>query len=149
MDELDFEQRYYTIGHLELISGLSDRTIRRHLAAGFLEGEVVNGLWHFTQEQVEAFLRHPGVRPGILAKQKGIIFDFMTETHRKEQEMCVVWDLPGADAEAVTDYFHYAIGPQDNFRFSFDSISGTPRVILKGRTEQVLALMNGWQERQK
>ena len=49
---------YYLISHMTLFTGLSDRTIRNHMAAGFLQGEKINGLWHFTPEPVDAFLWH-------------------------------------------------------------------------------------------
>ena len=47
---------YYLINQLSLITGLTDRTLRNYISAGILEGEKVNGTWHFTIEQIEAFI---------------------------------------------------------------------------------------------
>ncbi len=41
---------YYLISHLVLSTGLTDRTIRNYIASGILQGEKINGLWHFTPE---------------------------------------------------------------------------------------------------
>ena len=59
---------YYTLGHLSQITGLTDRTLRTYLKNGILEGEKISGIWHFTEAQLDAFLRHPTVRPSIQAK---------------------------------------------------------------------------------
>ena len=58
-------------------------------------------------------------------------------------------DLPGADSQAVSSFFCNAIndGGYESIHFSFDSLGGqTPRVILKGRPDQVLGLMQRFYE---
>ena len=137
---------YYTINSIVMISGLTDRTIRSYISSGILEGEKINGLWHFTPEQVEAFLRHPTVRPSILAKNNGMVYDFLLEDKKQKQETCIMLDLPGADEKAVAEFFCYAINNGDyrDLQFRFDSVSGTPRIILRGIPDQVLALVSAY-----
>ena len=134
---------YYLISHLALFTGLTERTIRSHISAGFLQGEKINGLWHFTPEQVEQFLRHPAVRPGILAKNNAIVYDFLADGKKQEQCGCFILDLPGEDARKCTEFFCYEIAKGDfrDFRFSFDNAGGTPRLILRGPVEQILPLV--------
>lgn len=140
---------YYNINSIVLISGLTDRTIRSYISSGILEGEKINGLWHFTPEQVEAFLRHSAVRPSILAKSNGIVYDFLLEDKKQTQETCMILDLPGEDKKAIAEFFCYAInnGDYSDLQFRFDSVSGTPRVILRGDTAQVLALVSAYYSR--
>ena len=140
-------EHYYLISHLVLFTGLTDRTIRNHLSTGILQGEKINGLWHFTPEQVEAFVRHPAVRPGILAKNNALVYDFLLNNAKKEPEICMISDLPGADEKALCEYFCYEIsnGDYQNIRFSFDGVGKTPRVILKGRSADVLRLINAFE----
>ena len=102
---MEHSEQRYLISHLVLFTGLTDRTIRNYLAQGFLEGEQINGMWHFTPEQVERFLTHPAVRPSILAKHNGIVYDFLMETKRETRESCMILDLPGADRKALGEYF--------------------------------------------
>lgn len=143
---MEHSEQRYLISHLVLFTGLTDRTIRNYLAQGFLEGEQINGMWHFTPEQVERFLTHPAVRPSILAKHNGIVYDFLMETKRETRESCMILDLPGADRKALGEYFSYTIsnGNYRNIRFSFDGMGATPRVILSGDTEEVLRLVNAY-----
>ena len=140
---------YYNINSIVLISGLTDRTIRSHISSGILEGEKINGLWHFTPEQVEAYLRHPAVRPSILAKNNGMVYDFLLEDKKQHQEACIILDLPGADEKETAEFFCYAInnGDYQDLQFRFDSISGIPRVILRGESPQVLSLVNTYYSR--
>lgn len=134
----------YTIGDVVAITGLSDRTIRNYISQKVLDGEKLDGVWRFTVEQLCTFMNDPNVQPGIRAKKNAIVYDFMAERYRKEQELCLMADLPGEDSQAVSLFFCEQInsGGYQSIRFSFDSLGGhTPRVILKGQPDEVLALM--------
>lgn len=138
---------YYVINHLVMFTGLTDRTIRNYIASGILQGEKINGLWHFTPEQVDSFVRHPVVRPSILAKNHSLVYDFLLEDEKKKQEVCMILDIPHADKEAVAEFFCYSIsnGAYHNVQFSFDGVMETARVILKGEATEVLQLVNAYQ----
>ncbi len=137
---------YYTIGHVAQCTGLTDRTIRSYIASGLLKGEKINGLWHFTGEQVEAFIRHPAVYPSIRTKQNGKLFDFLLDTQKKTQQACVILDLPGEEPREVSEFFCYTIteGNFHGLQFSFDGCQKTPRVILTGDTREVWRLVNAY-----
>ena len=149
---MEAKGNYYLISHIVLITGLTDRTVRSYISSGILQGEMINGLWHFTPEQVDEFVRHPAVYPSIQAKHRALVNDHLLEKKRKDCEACLILDLPGDDAKTVAEYFCYRISG-GNFlkvRFFFDSFSGTPRVYLSGATADVLQLANGYmQEREK
>lgn len=135
---------YYVINHLVQLTGLTDRTIRNYLSTGILQGEKINGLWHFTPEQVEAFVKHPAVRPSILAKNNSMVYDFLLEDKKKKQEICLILDIPQADKKAVAEFFCYHIsnGGYRDIRFAFDGVMDISRVILKGDATEVLCLVN-------
>ena len=136
---------YYNIKAVTLITGLTDRTIRNYISLGILEGEKINGLWHFTPAQVESFIRHPAVRPSIQAKNNAIVYDFLLDTSKKEPAVCIILDLPDADPKETAEFFMYAINNGTEFRdleFSFDAVYETPRVILKGSVGQNMNLVN-------
>lgn len=135
---------YYVINHLVLFTGLTDRTIRNYISSGILQGEKINGLWHFSPEQVEDFIRHPAVRPSIVAKRNGLVFDFLLNERKTAQEACVILDIPGAEKKSLAEFFCYRIGNGNyhNIRFSFDGVKDTSRVILKGETAEVLGLIH-------
>lgn len=138
---------YYTLAHLTLFTGLTDRTLRNYIRAGVLEGEKINGVWHSSLEQTEAFLHHPMVRPSIQAKQNSVIYDFLLEDRKKEPRMCMVLDLPGEDREEVSEFFCKRISQDPslcNLHFVFDAVPSVPRVILTGVPEQLLSLVQGF-----
>lgn len=135
---------YYTLNHLALITGLTDRTLRNYLSVGLLRGEKINGLWHFTPEQVEEFLHNPAVQPSILAKYNAIIYDFLLDNSKQTAESCVILDLPDGERKKTAEFFCYEISNDPTYhdlRFAYNALSGTPRVILKGRAEQVNRLL--------
>lgn len=142
---------YYVINHLKLFTGLTDRTLRNYLASGILQGEKIDGLWHFTPEQVEDFVRHPAVRPSIVAKNHGIVYDFLLEDKKEAEEACIILDMPDTDREAVAEFFCSRIcqGDYRNIRFAFDGVSSTSRVILRGNATEVLQLVNAYHQEMK
>ena len=136
---------YYTLGHLAQFTGFTDRTLRSYLSKGILEGQKINGVWHFTDAQLDAFLRHPAVRPSLIAKKHAIVYDFILDQKKSDPRICIVLDLPGTEPEAISEFFCEAImnGEFHDLRFSFDGI-GTPRIILSGHPEEILALVNSY-----
>ena len=137
-------KEYYTLADAVSITGLTDRTLRTYISQKTLEGEKHNGAWRFTAEQLGTFLNDPNVLPGIRTKKNAIVYDFLADSHRLKQECCMLLDLPAANFEAVAEFFCSAINSGDygDVIFSFDSLgSRTPRVILKGQTDCVLALI--------
>ena len=146
MNDYSTTGNYYTIGHIVQFSGLSDRTIRNYISSGILTGEKINGLWHFTKEQVEKFMSHPAVRPSIQAKRNAIVADFLADNKKRTPQSCMILDLPGTDAEKLTEYFNHEImsGELHDFRFSLDCANSVSRVFLSGRTGELLALVSGF-----
>ena len=51
------QEKYYVINELVMFTGLTDRTIRNYLSSGILQGEKVDGMWRFTSDQVEEFVK--------------------------------------------------------------------------------------------
>ena len=138
------EENLYLISHLVLITGLSDRTIRNYIASGILKGEKINGIWHFTPEEVDAFIKNPAVRPSIIAKNNSLVYDFMLNDSKKEEETCVIFDLPKADIKETAEFFCYRIssGNFENINFSFEGYAKTPRIILKGKPSDVFGIID-------
>ena len=138
------EENLYLISHLTLITGLYDRTIRNYIASGILKGEKINGIWHFTPEEVDAFIKNPAVRPSIVAKNNSVVYDFMLNDSKKEEETCVILDLPKCDIKETAEFFCYGIsnGDYKDINFSFDGNYKTPRIILRGKPSDVFGLIN-------
>ena len=137
--------QYYSISDLCMFTGLTDRTLRHYLADGILQGELIDRAWAFTDEQVKAFLSHPAVRPSIQAKKNALITDFMLDNFKKTPQMCIIWDIPDRHARSISDFFCCQINADPslhNFRFSFEQIDQTTRLILKGEQEQIIRLIN-------
>lgn len=140
---------YYNIAALTMITGLTDRTIRNYISSGLLQGEKINGLWHFTPEEVESFIADPAVYPSIRAKNHAMVYDFLADNHKLEHLSCLILDLPGADRKEAAEFFCYAInnGEYSNIQFSLDAVRSDPRIILRGATADVIALAQSYYNR--
>lgn len=147
---MQHDEKYYLISHLVLFTGLTDRTIRNYISMGLLQGKKINGIWHFTEEQIEHFIRHPAVRPSILAKKNGLVYDFLLETQKTSPETCVILDIPNVDTKTLAEFFCHHISNHNykNIQFSFDGVDKTPRIILKGDMAEVMRLVNEYSQSQ-
>jgi len=139
------EQKTYSVADIAAMSGLSVRTVRSYLAMGLLEGEKVDGAWHFTPEQFSAFLAQDMVRQSVQAKAQGIVSDFLRQERRAEAAACTVLDLPadfGEEArlrEALLARIN-ALGLSCSYRY--DLRRGLARCILQGPPQAVAALLS-------
>ena len=138
---------YYTVNHIALMTGLTSRTIRNYLKSGVLQGELINGVWHFTAEQIGAFMTHPSVASSIRSRRNSLVYDFLCDEKKREGEMCALLDAPAtlAEANAISEFFCHAINNEEvlgpvQFAFSFNG--SHIRVILKGSEKAVLDLLN-------
>jgi len=148
MNDTTLTQNYYTIAHIVQFTGLTDRTIRNYITSGILVGEKINGTWQFTPEQVDNFIRHPSVRPSIISKKNALIYDFLWDTKKTANEICIILDLPNKNEKEISEFFCNAIsnGSFHNIHFSYDSLNELPRVIIKGDCEDVLTLVNRYND---
>ena len=144
MKEYNATGNYYTIGHISQFTGLTDRTIRSYIASGLLQGEKINGLWHFTADQVDAFMGNPNVRPSILAKKNAVVYDFLLDRNKQQSQICAILDLPEGDPKETMEFFCDAVnnGQFREIRLSCDYAGGVSRVILRGYAENVMILLN-------
>lgn len=94
-------------------------------------------------------VRHPTVRPSILAKNNSLVYDFLLEDKKKKQEICMILDIPQDDKEAIVEFFcaHINNDGYQDIRFSFDGVMDMARVILRGDASEVLRLVNEYKEK--
>ncbi len=142
----------YNINEVALMTGFTTRTLRNYIKSGLLQGEKKGGVWVFTDEQVSAFFSDPNVKPGIEAKNRAVIFDFLADTGKTDSETCVILDLQVGLVEAmkIADFFCVQVSAHDGsggLLFNFERIGGTARMILRGREDVVREIMRKYYDR--
>lgn len=142
----------YTINDVAMMTGLTTRTLRGYLKLGLLNGVKENGVWKFTEEDLSDFIAQPFVKSAIQAKNKAVIFDFLTDESKKENGLCVVLDLYIGDEESknVSEFFCDEINKLagGNVRFNYERSGKNTRIILSGSEDAVAGLMAGYYSHQ-
>jgi len=140
--------KYYSINEVAMMTGLSTRTIRNYIKMNLLDGEKIEGVWQFTEENFQSFVENPNVKPSIQAKSNAIVYDFMLDNHKKENEICMIVDFTEEedDAEEISSFFCEQINNNyvGGLKFAFHKNGENYRVILKGYTEVVMKIMNDY-----
>lgn len=138
----------YTLNELATMTGLTTRTLRTYLKTGLLSGEKTDGVWHFSDEDCERFFAHPSVKPALQAKRNALVYDFLGNCFKRENELCVVLDLltQAGEAEEVSAFFCKAISAREggNLRFTFEQDNGRVRVILTGQEDAVSDILHAY-----
>ena len=140
----------YNLNQLATITGYTTRSLRNFIKDGFLNGEKVDGNWTFTEEEVSAFMENPAIRQGLSSKQLSLVYDFLADTDKKTNRICVVLDFPVSDDEAkeIVEFFCNEINSRcHDCAFKFLKEGRVYRIALSGAEEEVSALMSAYYNR--
>ena len=146
----DYEKDFYTIAEVALFTGLTDRSIRTHIAKGYLHGEKVDGTWRFSAEQVGNYFLRPEIKASMAARKNGVVYDFLQDTFKKEPQACFILDVPEFEqANLAAEFFLKEMNTEGyrGLRYAFDNLNGIPRVILTGDAGEVLRMLAKYQGR--
>lgn len=141
-------EKKYTINEVAVMSGLTTRTLRNYIKMNILKGEMVEGVWKFSDEDIADFFQNPYVKPSIQAKNKAIVFDFLAQNEKRLNEICTILDMcvEKQEAEEISAFFCNEVNKRDggNIRFSFEKNGSHVRVILKGYEDVVMEILNAY-----
>lgn len=139
--------KYYTLNEIAMFTGLTTRTLRNYVKMGILSGEKIDGIWQFTEEEVNEFCTNQSVKPSIEAKNNAIVYDFLIDKKKCDDEICSIIDLCiEEEAKDVSEYFCNEVNKlkMEDIKLSFEKNGKNVRVILKGSARTVLKIVDGY-----
>ena len=139
----------YNLNQAAMITGLTTRTLRNHLAQGMLQGEKIDGSWSFTDEELNRYLAIPSVRQAISAKKHAVIYDFLADSFKQSNRICVIMDFPVSADEAleISRFFCEEVTSRgSDIEFRYINEKHLARFILSGPEEQVRDFMKKYYE---
>ena len=138
--------KYYTLNDLALMTGLTTRTLRNYMKKGILKGERVEGIWKFTKEEIAEFFDNPYVISGVQAKNRAVVFDFLTQNKKQYNEICTIIDLCVGQRkiEEISEFFCEKVGKRNDERIKVtcEKNDAYVRVILRGPENSVMEILN-------
>ena len=136
----------YNLNELALMTGLTTRTLRNYLAQGLLQGEKTNGVWQFTDAQLDRFFSDPFVKEGLRIKRSSVVFDFLASRSKDKARSCVILDIPASrkDGDKLSAFFCEGMRQASDVSFHYGWDNGLCRVILSGDAAAVAKLMQAY-----
>lgn len=139
----------HSITDIALMTGLSDRTIRTYIKKGLLKGEKSDGIWLFTEEDINRFINENFVRRSVKIKDRAMVNDFIVNNKKKDASICCVYDYP-ADKEEVGKAVYEKVIEEINtnkysyieMSYNFDVKNKMVRLILIGFANEVIEIIN-------
>ena len=141
-------EKKYNLNDLALMTGFSTRTLRNYLVGGILKGEKTDGVWRFSDEELDAFFSDPYVKEGIRIKRNGVVYDFLAGNGRTGARTCTILDVPCSlvTANRISAFFCDKMNDASGVTFTFDWHKGFCRVILTGDAEEVMKLVRAYED---
>ena len=99
----------------------------------------------FTEEEIAEFFENPYVISGIRAKNRAIVFDFLAQNKKQDNEICTILDLhvEQEEAEEISAFFCEEVGKrEEKIKLSFEKNGAYVRVILRGYEDSVMEILN-------
>ncbi len=142
------ENKTYNLNQLAMITGYTTRSLRVFLKEGVLEGEKTDGIWRFSEEQVQDFISRQAVRQNMATKRNAVVFDFLAEAYRTENRACVILDFAVGEGEAmeISGFFCARMCEAKDMEFRFSYERGVARVILSGKEDAVSGMLKAYYE---
>ena len=139
-------EKQYAINEIAVMSGLTARTLRNYMKRGVLKGELVDGVWRFSEEDIAEFFQNPYAKPSIQAKNKAIVFDFLAKKEKRKNEICTILDqcVDNSEAEKISAFFCEEVNRRKvgDIKFSLEKNGSYVRIILKGYEDVVMEILN-------
>lgn len=144
-------EKYYTLNEVALMTGLTTRTLRNYLKMDVLKGEKTDGIWKFSEGEFAEFISNPYVKPSLQAKSKAIVFDFLNEPVKQQNEICTIIDLhiDPDESDEVSEFFCNERNkrPNEKINFSFERDGSYTRLILRGYEDTIMEILNAYYDR--
>ena len=145
-------KEYYTINEVAVMTGFTTRSLRLLIQQGFLEGEKIDGKWNFTVEQLEAFISNPNIKAGIKIKNNALVYDFLADFEKKENQTCLIQDFhisSNEEFEEISSYFCTAMSDENvsASKMKLERQNNSVRLILSGPEDFIADVMKKWYEK--
>lgn len=143
-------EKYYTINDIAEMTGLSDRTLRNYIKSGTLQGEKIDGIWQFTAEEYCSFISDKNVIPSLRARKNALIYDFILDEKKRNEEICGIIDIPAESREAmeISDFFCREVNETTGtVKMNFTHRGNHARVMLSGDAQVVAKIIGKFYEK--
>ena len=143
------KKEFYTINEIAKMTGFTTRSLRNYIQVGQLNGEKIDGIWQFTAADFEEFIKDPNVAPGIQTKNNHVVFDFLSDEGKTENQICSILDLSMSAAE-MKEFNEYFCGAMENCsraQYKMEFHEKKMRAIISGPEDFVVDTIDGWYKR--
>lgn len=132
-------EREYTIFDLSRLTGISDRTLRKYIREGKLDGELKSGRWLFRYEQIRSFISDPGMESTFKLMRASVYSRYVSENRFDKPLRFVYLDIPSCDEATLRELIESAAFPSPirGVTYSFYISKGTAHITYYGQNEDL------------
>ncbi len=88
------EKKQYTLQDLMTMTQLSERTLRRYLKSGYLQGKKIGGTWRFSEADLKHFFNEQSLMNDLAAQAGREVQSFLKHNYDHDDDrVCAIFDF--------------------------------------------------------
>lgn len=127
--------RPYTLADIAQMTGITARTLRKHIACGVLCGKKRGGKWRYTVEEVGRYMDRPQIKKLAAQHRRACADDFLNARIKPVPVCLYVVDMPNAPETFRANLL--AACRDVEMRYVLDPGTNMTRVTLVGAPDAV------------
>ena len=140
-------KKIYTLNEISEMTGTTIRTLRSDIQKGWLTGNMADGKWEFTEEDIDRYFSNSEIRKRIRVKGNVPAYDFLDALGCEKPEACIIYDVAGYETaeqknallfEQVKDITQGNCG----YTYYFDEEKSCGRFVVLGSVQYVAKVIN-------
>ena len=134
-------EKEYTIFDLSRLTGISDRTLRKYIREGKLDGELKSGRWLFRYEQIRSFISDPCMESTFKLMRAFVYSRYVSENRFDKPLRFVYLDIPSCDETTLRELIESSAFPSPihGVTHCFYVSNGIAHLTYYGQIEDLLS----------
>lgn len=118
-----------------------ERTIRRHIKSGILNGYKVGGTWRFDEENLEDYLSHPVMKSNQSKTKYREIMEYLNGFVKTDEEVVMIQQLKQANSQSYKQISLFINSFSSPLYFNLEKSGGKTIITFKGNKDDAIKLM--------
>ncbi len=125
----------YDLKQLIEMFDIPERTIRRHIKLGLLEGEKIKNKWFYSNDDIKKYLDRVEVRKTIKNKAILGVNDYFYGFSRNSEDICIIKHFKNLSSSKIIKLSSFINTLSKPFKFSINPIGKAHSVVFIGDFE--------------
>ncbi len=136
----------YTLKDLMNFFSIPERTIRRHLSEGVLNGTKIGGVWRFSDQDIQEYADNKSIVDYLTKTSMDKLNDYARGFVKHKDDICLTFNHKNMQDGAVKNLTSFVNHFQNPFYFNINNNYKNRTIIFIGNIDDSIDLINKFKE---